>query len=232
MSAVADRTTITLPETDLVFGVGGDLRHAVTRDRAVRAIGDGSSRHAAPGAVCGALVQLAASWGPYERDSIYLQHGHVCVPCAWIVAGAQGRIPEMIASVRPTAKNVSTLTAALGDPSLGVRLLTAIAADDELGDNLVGRYRRSQRADVLAHAVEHLPTVVVCEDCAGTVDDDRGDECSCARAVCMKCTLTSGPWAGEWEGYTCDECTVTAPCSALRALCAHYKIALPPQNPE
>lgn len=43
----------------------------------------------------------------------------------------------------------------------------------------------------------------------------------------MTCTATSGPWAGEWEDHTLDECLVEAPCSVLRALCDHYKIALP-----
>ncbi|MFV8142241.1 hypothetical protein ACNQR7_32140 [Mycolicibacterium senegalense] len=224
--------TLTLPDAEIVFGVGADLRHAVTRKMALRSVGEGSIRDAVAGSVCGQLVRLAASWGAYEPDSRYLQHGHVCTPCAWIVAGAQDRLPEMIASITPSEKNMHVITAALGDPLASVRLLEAIVTDDDLGDNLAGRFRRSQRADVLAHAVSHLPSVVVCEDCAERPAADGGDDCSCAVALCMTCTLTSGPWAGEWEGYTLDECTVESPCSALRSLCHHYKIALPQQRAE
>lgn len=218
---------VSLPDAELVFGLGADLRHAVTREMALRAVDDGVIRDGVVGSVCGELVQLAASWGAYERNSKYLQHGHVCVPCTWIVASTHGRLPELIDSFTPAEKNVDVMAGALGDPLLGVRLLRAIAVDDELGDGLVGSFRRSPRTDVLAHAAAHLPAIVVCEECADDLGEGHGDDESCAAALCMACTLTSGPWAGEWEGFTLDECLVQSPCSVLRAMCDHYNIALP-----
>lgn len=230
MSTVVDskrRDLFPLPDSSLVFGLGGERRHAVTREMALRAIGDGLIRDAVAGAVCGAMVQLAAKWGPYERDSKYLAHGRVCVACAWIIAGARDELPAQIAAAKPAQANIDVITDALGDPLAGIRLLEAIAADDDLDDSLVGHYRRSHKADLLAHAARHLPAITICEECADGGDYGHDDEDSCAAALCMTCTASSGPWAGEWEGYTLDECVVAAPCSVLRAMCNHYKIALP-----
>lgn len=215
-----------LPDSDLVFGIGTDRRHAVTHDMAVRAVGDGLVRDAVAGAVCGQMVRLAAKWGAYEQNSLYLQQGRVCVLCSWIVAGARDELPTRIAAMKPDDKNAGVIAAALGDPLAGVRLLEAIAADEDLGDPLPGRFHRSQRADLLARAAQHIPQVVVCEDCSEGSGScaDAGDPCDAA--LCMTCTLTAGPWAGEWEGYTLDECLVQAPCSVLHALCSHYQIPL------
>lgn len=223
------RPAVAQSDAELVFGLGRGLHHAVTR-RAAEHAGGRLARGSVAGAVCGEIVQVATSWGAYERGSIYLQHGHVCGPCSWIVATSNGQLPDLIDSIRPAAQHLNVITGALGDPLAGVRLLEAIAADDELGDDLddlAGEFTRSRRADLLAHAAAHLPAVVVCEDCAEGGASVHGDDEPCTAALCLTCTVKSGPWAGEWEGYTLDECVVPSPCSVLRALCEHYKIALP-----
>ncbi|WP_293003375.1 hypothetical protein [Mycobacterium sp.] len=226
MSSVtgAETQVFALPDSELVFGLCADRRHAVTREMALRAADVGSLRDTATGAVCGQIVHVAPKWGPYEPDSKYVQRGHVCESCAWVVAAARDELPAKIASVAPSEHNRDLVAAAVGDPLLGVRLLEAIAADDELGRPSPNWYHRSHRTDLLAYAAQHLPQVVICEECLDCGSDERYEACGCAAALCTTCTLSSGPWAGEWEGYTLQECLVAAPCSVLRALCTHYEI--------
>jgi len=131
-AATADSDILTLPNAEVVFGVGGDLRHAVTREMALRAVDDGPIRSAITAAVCGQLVALAPRWGAYQRDSQYLQRGDACPACAWIIAGARDELDAQIAAAMPAEKNRSVIASALRDPLAGVRLLEAIAADDDL----------------------------------------------------------------------------------------------------
>jgi hypothetical protein len=227
MSSVVapERDLFPLPDSELVFGIGGGRHHAVTHEIAVRAIGDGLICDAVAEAVCDRLVGITPKWGPYERDSQYLRHGGVCVPCAWIVAESHGELAVEIAAAAPTAQHADLIAAAVGDPMLGVRLLEAIAADDTDPD-FSSRFHRTQRADLLARAAQHLPKVIVCEECSDHGGDGRHDDGPCGRALCLACTMSAGPWAGEYEDYTMPECTVEAPCSVLAALCSHYNITL------
>lgn len=151
----------------------------------------------------------------------------MCEPCAWIVAAARNELADKTASVAPSGHSSGLIVAALGDPLVGVRLLEAIAADDEIAGPYANEYRRSHRTDLLAYAAQHLPQVVLCEECLDSFSEARDEACGCAAALCTTCTLTSGPWAGEWEGFTLSECRVEAPCSVLRALCEYYAIPLP-----
>lgn len=214
-----------LPDSELVFGLGGGRRHAVTHDVAVRAIGDGLIRDSVAVAVCDRMVGIIPKWGVYERDSLYLRQGGVCVPCTWIVAESRGELAVEIAAAAPAAQHADLIAATVGDPLLGVRLLEAIAADG--GDqDFSSRFDRTQRADLLALAARHLPKVTVCEECSDFDGSGIHDNGPCGRALCLACTMSAGPWAGEYEDYTMPECTVEAPCSVLAALCSHYNIEL------
>lgn len=216
-----------LPDAELVFGVNRSGRHAVDHQMAVDVIGAGLIRDATPWAVCGDMVRLAPKWGAYERGSIYLnQDSRVnCQACAWIVAAARDDMAAEIAAVKPDAGSLPVLTTALGDPLIGVLLLEAIAADANLGGQTTGRFRRTQRADLLALAAQHQPEILVCEECAESFrNTHEGAQCPAQTVACLGCTATAGPWAGEWEHQPLEQCTVPAPCSVLNTLCQHYTI--------
>ncbi len=215
-----------LPAAALIIGIGNDSRHAVTRSMAIDVIGSGRIRDAVPWALCGERVGLAPGWGAYQRGSEYLSRGDICPTCRWIVATQRDEVAAEIADLAPAADSIPALTRTLGDPLVGVRLLEAIADDENL--YAPDGFRRSHRADLLALASQHLPEVLVCESCVdGDHSDHQPDQCPAEMVACMGCTATSGPWAGEWTGQVLEECTVPAPCSVLRALCQHYNIAVP-----
>lgn len=218
------RDLFPLPDSELVFGLGAGRRHAVTHDAAVRAIGDGLICDATAVAVCDRLVSVVPKWGPYQRDSQHLRLGGVCALCTWIVAESRGDTAVEIAAVAPSEQHADLIAAAVGDPLLGVRLLEAIAVGE--GGGGFSRFERTQRAELLARAAQHLPKVTVCEECSDTGGNGIHDDGPCARALCLTCTMSTGPWAGEYENYTMPECTVEAPCSVLTALCSHYNIEL------
>lgn len=67
--AASDTLMFPLPDSELVFGLCLDRRHAVTREWALRAAGSDSARDAVTRSVCGQLVHVASKWGPYERSS-------------------------------------------------------------------------------------------------------------------------------------------------------------------
>lgn len=215
-----------LPAAALIIGIGNDSRHAVTRSMAIDVIGSGRIRDAVPWALCGERVGLVPGWGAYQRGSEYLSRGDICPTCRWIVATQRDEVAAEIADLAPAADSIPALTRTLGDPLVGVRLLEAIADDENL--YAPDGFRRSHRADLLALASQHLPEVLVCESCVdGDLSAHQPDQCPAEMVACMGCTATSGPWAGEWIGQVLEECTVPAPCSVLRALCQHYNIAVP-----
>lgn len=220
MNATTEEAPVDLfpmPDAELVFGINRTGRHAVERTMALSVIGAGLIRDAAPPAVCGQIVQLAPKWGAYQRDSLYLnQDSRVnCQTCAWIVAAARDDIAAEITGVAPDADSLPALREALGDPLTGVRLLEAIAADEDLGQP-TGRLRRSQRSDLLALAAQHQPEILVCEECAdGFGDIHDGQRCPAHTVACLGCTATAGPWAGEWEHHVLEQCIVAAPCSRI-----------------
>lgn len=226
---------IPLPDAELVFGLSGAACHAVTHTTAQAAIGDGLTCDAAAVALCGELCGLASAWGAYERGSRYLSRSDVCQRCVWIVAGARGELADQVALARPNKWHAAAVSAALGDTGVGEGLLQAILDDPDVSgslDSLVGRFKRSHRTDLLALAAHHLPGVLVCEECSeGMGNAHEGQRCPEESAACLTCTPHAGPYAGEWEGSTLQECIVDAPCSVLRALCENYEIALPEGKP-
>lgn len=220
-----------LPDSELVFGLNDNGRHAVSRVNALAAIGDGLVRDARPFSMCGERVHIAAQWGAYERSSLYLNQGKSanCGWCGWIVAAANNDFASEIARERPEPEAMALFAEVLGDPLAGIRVLEAIAYDDD--DDLVDRddfLGRSPRIDLLAIAAAHQPVVTMCEDCAEHSDWMHEDgPCPNLAVGCMACTAKTGAWAGEWEGYTMPQCFVNAPCSVLRAFADYYKIELP-----
>lgn len=220
---------IPLPDSELVFGVGGGACHAVTHATAVAAIGEGLICDATAAALCGELCGLASAWGAYERESRYLTRPDVCQRCVWIVAGARGELTDHVAMTRPREQHTAAVSAALGDITVGERLMQAILDDPDISgslDSLHGRFARSHRTDLLALAAQHLPRVLVCEECGdGMGDAHDGRHCPDEQAACLTCTPQAGPYAGEWEGSILQECIVTAPCSVLRSLCDYYEIS-------
>lgn len=230
MTALSVPDIYPLPDAELVFGVSESSgRHAVTHDMAATVVEHSSIREAAPWALCGERVGLATKWGSYQSDSPYLAQGRTCWSCAWIVAAERGEVEATIAAAAPGANEIAALTSALGDPLAGVRLLEAIAADDDLPRPWRdGFYRRSQRTDLLALASRHQPSVLVCEECAEAFGESdgahEGGRCAGEVVACMGCSPTAGPWAGEWEGTVLHQCMVAAPCSVVRTLCGYYGI--------
>ena len=220
-----------LPDSELVFGINGTGRHAVARANALAAIGDGLVQDARPFSMCGERVHIAARWGAYERSSLYLNQGKSanCPWCGWIVASANHDLDAQIAMERPAPEAMALFAEVMGDPLAGIRVLEAIAHDDD--DDLVDRDDfpgRSPRIDLLAIAAAHQPVVTMCEDCLEHSDWMHDDgPCPSLAVGCMACTAKTGAWAGEWEGYTMRQCFVHAPCSVLRAFADYYKIELP-----
>ncbi|SIH25529.1 Uncharacterised protein [Mycobacteroides abscessus subsp. abscessus] len=217
-----------LPDAEILFGLGSNLCHAVTRAAAVDAIGEGPIYAATAISVCGEMVGLAAGWGAYERDSRYLQRADVCHRCVWIVAAARGELAAQLADTRVEKRHEQTVATALGDSAVGERLLQAIVDDPDIAGSLVGKLSRSHRTDLLALAAQHLPRVLVCDECGGDGFDDahEGESCPAAEAGCLACSPTAGPYAGEWQGQLLQECVVQAPCSVIEALCDYYGINL------
>ncbi|WP_131819984.1 hypothetical protein [Mycobacteroides abscessus] len=139
---------------------------------------------------------------------------------------------DQVTLTRSKEQHAAAVSAALGDIEVGERLLQAILDDPDISgslDLLVGRFKRSHRTDLLALAAQHLPGVLVCEECSEGMGSSahEGQRCPAESAVCLTCTPHAGPYAGEWEGTTLQECIVDTPCSVLRALCDNYEIALP-----
>ncbi|OHU47323.1 hypothetical protein BKG82_27105 [Mycobacteroides chelonae] len=217
-----------LPDAELVFGLGSNLCHAVARAAAVDAIGEGVICDARAISVCGELVGLAAGWGAYERGSRYLNRADVCHRCVWIVAAARAELAAQIADARVEERHERVVATALGDSTVGERLLQAIVDDPDIAGSLVGKLSRSHRTDLLALAAQHLPGVFVCDECGDGLDNSHeGESCPVETAGCLACSPTAGPYAGEWEGQMLQECVVQAPCSVMRALCDYYEINLP-----
>jgi len=219
-----------LPDSPLVFGLNSGGRHAVDRAVAVAVIGAGLIQDARPRSMCGERVAIAARWGAYERSSLFLNQGKGlnCAWCGWIVAGATNDFAAQIATERPKPEALALFAEVLGDPLAGVRVLEAIAYDQDAElvdrDDFPGR---SPRIDLLAIAAAHQPVVTMCEDCAESSSWMHEDgPCPCVSVGCMGCTAKTGSWAGEWEGYTMSQCVVHAPCSVLRAFADYYEIAL------
>ena len=174
-------------------------------------------------AVCGAGGVYAPQLGPFER---HRQPRGRCERCGWVVALHRGTVEQEIGLY------TDGLDSAAAHPQWGSaarllrRIFTAILADAPPGrDGQVG-----QRSDLLAHAAVHRQCVAVCSDCAQTspaaAHGGQGGSCAEPTVVCLACTFTAGSWAGQWEGTVSGECVVAAPCSVLRALAAHYDIAV------
>lgn len=217
-----------LPDAELVFGLGSGSCHAVTHEAAVESIGGGAICDATAVSLCGELVGLAAGWGAYERNSRYLKRSDICHRCVWIAAAARGELAAQIAYARAEERHERAVVTALGDSAVGERLLRAIVADPDIAGSLAGRFSRSHCTDLLALAAQHLPGVLVCDECGDDFDDaHQGRACPIEAAGCLTCSPTAGPYAGEWEGAMLQECVVQAPCSVLRALCDYYEIKLP-----
>jgi len=225
---------VPFPAAELVFGVSGGERHVVTGEAAGVALdlagGDERLAHAA--ALCRRVVKLATAWGPYSRDAA-LEYPPRCPDCVWILAMHRGVVDEEIAAFTThDAFDAAVFTARLGD-DVGERLLTAIAYDPALWHG-ADRIAPSHRSQLLGHASRHLPSIGLCEECAdiGVANANaHGETCPALEVTCPGCTVTAhGMWAGEWNGTFLPECTVSAPCSVLMTLAAHYQIPVGPQT--
>lgn len=223
---------IPLPAADLVFGLSEHEHHVVTSHAANKALDEcagGDPRMARTAALCRRIVGIATAGGPYSRDAA-LRHPTRCPDCAWILALNREDIEEEItAFTSHDALDFAVITTRLGD--VGGRLLAAIAHDPALLHE-GQRLGPSHRSQLLGHATRHLPVVGMCEECAeiGVVNaHGYGESCPAQEVICPGCTATAhGVWAGEWEGMFLPECTVTAPCSVLATLSAHYQIPIGP----
>lgn len=216
-----------LPASELVFGLSEHGHHIVTREDAETALQltGADLRWVTVPAVCRRMVGVATAWGPYRREEA-LKHPHRCPDCAWILALHNGGVEDEIAAF--TAHDVvdtAVIADRMGD--LGAQLLTAIARDPELTHG-GQRLRPSQQSQLLGHAIRHLPVVGMCEECLdiGVVNaHGEGQSCPAQEVICAGCTLTAHEaWAGEWYETFLPECIVTAPCSVLAAMAAHYQI--------
>jgi hypothetical protein len=210
--------------------------HAIDRTRAGRAPLGAAGAPAIALAACGTLARLAPEFGTYQRTSTPVQYDP-CPRCAWEVAIATGTTGRELALLAPGGRKAAAIRATGADPMLAVSICTAILAAAEDSDYGLDH---PATAGLLAHATRHRPLLLLPEDCAedptacehrptaaGDSDGWHCDYPDCTVA-CAACTAFTGAWAGEWEGHSMGQCTVTAPCSVLLALAAHYKIPARP----
>lgn len=222
---------VSLPAAELVFAVSGRERHIVTSEAAGVALefAGGDPRLAHASALCRRVAKLAPAWGPYSREAA-LEYGPRCPDCAWILALHRGDVDEEIAAFTTVnGFDAAVITARLGE-DFGERLLDKVAHDPALWQG-ADRLGPSHRSQLLGHATRHLPTVAVCEECVEIgVANAHGYGATCPEVgiICPGCTVAAdGVWAGEWEGTVLAECTVSAPCSVLTTLAAHYEVSCP-----
>lgn len=208
-----------LADADLVAGISDyDRRHHIL----ARTAADASIKTAA---LCGLPATAAPTWG---RSNMTAARRSQCHECRWILAIHRDTVATEIATYIPDPADSAIITATLNSPHIGVQVLTAIAASEELAhhDRDLNPSRLSQ---LLSHASRHQPTVTLCEECVdfGIVNAHGFDAiCPEQSVICHGCTPHAAEsWAGEGEGALLMECTVAAPCSALRTLASYYGVA-------
>lgn len=207
--------------TQYVTGVHQGTWHAIHRPALEYAMG--TSPHLAAVAVCGALVRVT-KYGVYDRAAPPVSHSP-CPACAWHVAIATGTIRREMQLITPGDREAAALARCGVTPLIAVAACRAVLAEaEEPADPAV--------ITRLAAATAHRPGLAVAEACAeGDCDHrqhDSGDAAPppCdypdAHPVCWTCSLRTGPWDGETEGYLMDGGAVRAPCGVLLTLAAHY----------
>lgn len=223
-----DTAPVSLPEAALIFGVSDHdgRHHIVTRDSATHALdlsSDPRVVHAA--ALCETTVGLTPTWGAYDRQASD-RYGRPCHDCLWILALHRKTVADELEAARPDDFDGAALAAAGFDPHLGPNLLAAIAGDPALihSHHPLGP---THQAQLLAHASRHLPAISICQECLDLgIHNAHDDTSTCPAQIifCPACTPAAGEWAGEWQGTLLSECLVTAPCSALTTMAAHYTL--------
>lgn len=157
--------------------------------------------------------------GAFTYDNRWL-HRLRCERCSWVVALDRGTVEQEI-DLYATVAGVDALSQLLR------QIFTAILADAPAGP----RGQAGHRSELLAHATRHRPVMTVCQQCAqegvAAAHGHGAERCPHAAVLCEECSFTAGSWAGEHAGVTTDECVVSAPFSALRALADHYDVSLP-----
>lgn len=213
-------------------GVGPDFRcHAIPQSAADQPLQGGGKKRTARSA-CADIVTPAPDLGEFRIDNTNLELRRRCECCSWILAlYGYHTVADEIASYTIESDNLDLIATGGVDPHLLSRIFTAVLDRDDWGTR-EGRPSADQTSQLLAHAAQHAPVTVICEDCAeamGPVSYEHADEdgnlptrCPHARVLCRSCTAFSDSWAGEWEGRSLDHCEVAWPCSVLTTMAGNY----------
>src|SRR5215470_11905098 len=164
-----------VPDAPYVIGqsTAGWLMHAVAWAEATAAVQRAPhQRHRLVATECGAAALLVTGWGAFTHDNRLLSADTRCPTCGWAVALAQDTIAAELDAIAPDPADLPALTRVLDHPLIAVRLCQAIlAAGDHDRDDPDPHLR-----DLLGHATEHTPTLIVPTDCTDGDCDHRPDD--------------------------------------------------------
>ncbi|OHU47174.1 hypothetical protein BKG82_26315 [Mycobacteroides chelonae] len=202
-----------------VVGVHDRVDHAVIDSYVVVAAFHPDIRVQWARAACGAVVAVAPGFGEFGAEERVSRRR--CGHCGWIVALQLGTTAAELG--RYVAAEVDAGLVSAGERVSAI--LKAILDSDGGEDGLTGLETEglvTKLSTVLAHIGAHSPLLMACEDCStgssctGT-DISEADDCPQCTVICAACTVFTGSWAGEWEGWSMSECYVQYPCSAVEA---------------
>jgi hypothetical protein len=208
-----------LPDVPFLTGVGSGNWHAIPKD-SLDCCGDGWA-DSVTFASCGELVRVARKFGAYSRTTTPVLY-HPCQICAWTAAAAGGEAALQAEAdlLRPTADELPKLARLVPDPFVAVNACRAILARERDEDEAEHGLDHPATIQLLATIAEHVPALLVSEECADGDCEHTGGACPPSAAACLACSLVVGDWAGEWQGQVRPECTIKAPCAVLLALSA------------
>ena len=208
-----------LPDVPFLTGVGSSNWHAIPKDSlAYCRTGPADS---VTFASCGELARVATKYGAYNRATTPVLY-HPCYVCAFTVAAAGGwsALQAEIDRLRPTADELPRLGRLVPDPFAAVNACRAILAREGDEDQAEHGPGHPATIQLLATIAEHVPALLVSEECGDGDCEHTGGACPSSTAACIACSLVVGDWAGEWQGQLRPECTIKAPCAVLLALSA------------
>lgn len=154
--------------------------------------------------VCRRGTILATAWDRWDWTDPRLASGR-CSYCSWHVAIHQNTTAGLLNLLHPSLQ-------ALCRSILEAEQAPTAAYDPD----------HPWVIQLLAHATDHGPWQLVDHEECGEGECEHEDEPCPGLLACQACTLTTGGWAGEWEGQPHGACTVPYPCSVTTLLLGRY----------